>query len=139
MFMDETAAPFPADRFATAFDGMREAVAAEGTRKGLAGALQAAILRLLEAILALLVELRAGTLAAVAVSEAAPGAAEPRSACADRAGDREPRRPLAPSPDGRSGDGGADSGGPPGARCAAAVCDAGCEAAGVCAGAAAGT
>jgi hypothetical protein len=85
-----------------------EAVAAEEVRKGLAGALQAAILRLLEAILALLAEFRAGTLAAHGAlaagtpSQAAPGAAEPRLACADQAGDREPPLLPAPSPAVRS-------------------------------------
>jgi hypothetical protein len=64
--MNATASQTPADRFALTFEEMRATMAAEGPRKGLAGALQAAILRLLNTILALLAELRTGTLAAPA-------------------------------------------------------------------------
>jgi hypothetical protein len=103
---------------------MREAMAADAARKGPAGALARAILSLLELILALLAELRAGTLAAQVSSRATAAAAATREASAtcaasaeaaaacrpaaaalwparaDRAGDREARLPLAaPSAD----------------------------------------
>lgn len=63
-----------ADRFAITLGEMRAAMAAEGPTKGLARALQEAILGLLECILALLLEFKAGRLAA------APAAAGPRTA-----------------------------------------------------------
>ena len=56
---------------------MRASVAGEGARKGLAGAVQEAILKLLEVLLTLLVEFRAGRLAPLApVAEEAPRGAE---------------------------------------------------------------
>jgi hypothetical protein len=72
--MDQTAPPSLADRFAIPLDGMRAAMAAEGKRKGPAGLLQAAILRLLERLVALLAELCAGTLAAAGQDHATPAA-----------------------------------------------------------------
>ena len=63
-FVNAPAANNLADRFAITLEGMRAAMALEGVRKTPAGVLQAAILRLLEAILALLVQFEAGTLAA---------------------------------------------------------------------------
>jgi len=74
MFMNETAASSPADHFAISFERMREAMAADAARKGPTGALVRAILRLLERILALLVEMCSGTLDAAAPSHAARGA-----------------------------------------------------------------
>jgi hypothetical protein len=104
-----TATPSLADRFASTLDGMRAAMPAEGTRKGPAAALQAAILRLLEAILALLVQFEAGTLTALPArraANAAPGAqgaaAGIHAAGARGAGAREFRAPAFPA--GRPGD-----------------------------------
>jgi hypothetical protein len=68
-----TTAPFLTDRLTITLDGMRAAMAAEGARKGLAGALLAAILGFLDTLVALLAEFLAGTLAALAPS--------PRAAC----------------------------------------------------------
>jgi hypothetical protein len=72
--------PSLADRFANTLEGVRAA----GTRKGPAAALQAAILKLLEAILALLVQFEAGRLAAAVPAGrgtcAAPTPALPRFA-----------------------------------------------------------
>jgi hypothetical protein len=56
------ATPSLADRCTIALDGMREEMAAQGARKGPAGALAKAILRLLEAFVALLADFKAGTL-----------------------------------------------------------------------------
>jgi hypothetical protein len=61
--MMTNATPSLADRCTIALDGMREEMAAQGVRKGPAGALLKAILRLLEAFVALLAEFKAGTLA----------------------------------------------------------------------------
>ncbi len=73
-------APNPlADRFPTSFEEFRDAWAAEETRKGLAAAMHRAILRLLNALVALLAEARAER-AAVAVTE---GGACDASAAAD--------------------------------------------------------
>lgn len=52
----------PAGRLTISLEEMRARLAAEGTRKGLAGALQAAILGLLECLLALLADFKAGRL-----------------------------------------------------------------------------
>lgn len=114
VFMDQTAPLSLADRIAITRDGMRAAVAAEGTRKGPAAALLAAILSFLECLLALLAEFNAGKLAAVR-DHSGPGAsaaraAEPRLARAERSARREPRLLLAASSADRSGVGGADSG-----------------------------
>jgi hypothetical protein len=54
----------PAGRLAISLEEMRAQMAAEGMRKGLAGALQAAILGLLECLLALLADFKAGRLTA---------------------------------------------------------------------------
>jgi hypothetical protein len=67
-----TATPSPTDDLTSTLEGMRAAMAADGTRKGIKGALVAAILRLLEALVALLAEFRAGTLSAAAAGRAAP-------------------------------------------------------------------
>ena len=64
-------APPPADPLTSSLAELRLACAAEGTRKGLAGALQAAILAFLETLLALLAEFRAGRLAAEVPSDGA--------------------------------------------------------------------
>lgn len=61
-----TDTPSLADRFERALDEVRATTAARGAAKGPAGALLVAILRLLEGIVALLAQLQAGTLAAVA-------------------------------------------------------------------------
>jgi hypothetical protein len=55
--------PSPTSRLGSTLEGMRAAIAAEGPRKGLAGKLQDAILMLLKALVTLLAEFRAGTLA----------------------------------------------------------------------------
>lgn len=92
MTMTETA-PSPADRFTVALDGMRETIALEGTKKGLAGGLLAAILRLLDELLALLMQFKAGTLVAAAAElRAAPGT---DAAGAEAA--TEPRAPRTPA------------------------------------------
>jgi hypothetical protein len=119
MFMSETAVPSLADRFAITFEGMREAMAADAARKGPTGALLRAILSLLERIVALLAEFRAGTLVAAAPRRAAPGADATReasatsaaratcAASAGRAGEREPPPPFAQTSPDRSELGGA--------------------------------
>jgi hypothetical protein len=122
--MNATASHNPADRFAITFEEMRETMAAEGTRKGLAGALQAAILRLLNALVALLAALRDGKLAAAAPASATCAAsAEPategfrgtRAANGER--HRDLRAEVATVPPAACGDAGADrSGAAPGAR-----------------------
>jgi hypothetical protein len=71
-----------ADRATVALDGMRAVMAAEPRSGGPAGALMAAILRLLEQILVLLAEFRAGTLAAVPSGSAAPAAGAASATCA---------------------------------------------------------
>jgi hypothetical protein len=107
--MMTTPAPSLADRFANTLGEMRAAAAAEGTRKGPAGALLAAILSLLEAILALLVQFQAGTLAAAPAC--GPGARRLRVAGAGCARPREFLEPPAAYSAERSGGGGADGGG----------------------------
>jgi hypothetical protein len=64
--METETAPSPADRCTSTLDGIRASIAAEGMRKGPAGALAKAILRLLETLMALLAEFKAGTLSAPA-------------------------------------------------------------------------
>jgi hypothetical protein len=80
-----TTDPPLADRLTIILDGMRAAMAAQ--RKGPARALLAAILRLLEGIVALLAEFHAGTLPAGLRRGAAPAAAQLRVAEAAAAGD----------------------------------------------------
>jgi hypothetical protein len=85
--MNATAPHNPADRFAITFEEMRATMAAEEKRKGLAGALQRAILGLLNAILALLADLRDGRLAAGPLAAGPLAAAPPACAAgATRAG-----------------------------------------------------
>jgi hypothetical protein len=91
--MTATTTPSPADRLSIPLDGMRKALAVEATRKGPAGALAVAILSLLDAILALLMEFKAGTLAA----------ANLRLARADQAADHEPSPSPSPAKRGRVG------------------------------------
>ncbi len=81
--MTDTAPPLPTDLRNT-LEEMRASVAAEGARKGLTGALQEAILKLLEVIIKLLMDFRAGKFASLAaVAEAAPRSVE---LCATDAG-----------------------------------------------------
>lgn len=67
--------PSLADRFTISLEEMREEMAAQSPRKGPAGALLAAILRLLEALVALLAEFKAGTLPAAVPNRRATCAA----------------------------------------------------------------
>ena len=111
--MNDSHHPSLADRFASTLEVMRASVAAEGTRKTPAGVLQAAILSLLECLLALLREFEAGRLAAS--EPGAAGAAEKSptspsrcagpavSACRGRNGELDrggfaAQRPLRPLP-----------------------------------------
>jgi hypothetical protein len=100
--MDTAASHTPADRFAINFKEMRATMAAEETRKGLAGALQAAILRLLNAIVALLADLRAGRLAAEAPASAPCAASATCAVSAEAAAAHEP------APEGLRGTGAAN-------------------------------
>ncbi len=78
--------PALADPCTIITDGVRAAMAAEGMRKGPAGALARAILRLLEVLLALLAEFKAGTLAAEARGPGAEGASGATNVDRDRDG-----------------------------------------------------
>jgi hypothetical protein len=95
--MSTTAANTLADRFANTLEGVRATMAAEGPGKGLARALQEAILGLLECLLAPIVQFQAGKLVAVpgpcatCAASIEPGAAEFRLDGADRTGHHEPR------------------------------------------------
>jgi hypothetical protein len=81
--MNATAADDPADRFPTSFEEFRDAWAVEERRKGLAGAMHRAIMRLLNALVALLAEARAdriegATMEGVAGdADGAPAAGDP--------------------------------------------------------------
>lgn len=99
-------APSPADRFSSTLEGMRAAIAAEGTRNGLTGRLLAAILGLLDTLMALLADLRASRLAAAASGPNAPRAAGAAcAASADATAAWEPAAAeLRPSPTGRRAD-----------------------------------
>jgi hypothetical protein len=92
--METTVSHTPADRFANSLEELRAAMAAEGTRKGLAGAIHAAILGFLNMLIALLADLRAGRLAALAPG--ATCAASPARA-ASPAGAASPARAASPS------------------------------------------
>ena len=71
-----TTHPQPSDlRFPTSFEEFRDAWAAEEKRKGLAGAIQQMILRLLNALVAMLAEARARRLEAAAAGVPCPAAA----------------------------------------------------------------
>jgi hypothetical protein len=105
--------PSPTSRLGSTLEGMRAAIAAEGPRKGLAAKLQDAILMLLEALMTLLAEFRAGTLApsgaATARGAVAPGAPGAIETCPTA------RPPVAPSRARRSREAGADNRGTAGA------------------------
>jgi hypothetical protein len=113
------ATPSPTDHLRNTLEEMRVSVTAEGTRKGLAGALQSAILRLLNALVALLAEFKAGTLGALedgqSTGEAAtarePDATALSAADAGGAGAHGSGRPMAVLSADGSGDAGVDRGG----------------------------
>src|SRR5215472_13306399 len=82
--MDATAADDPADRFPTSFEEFRDAWAVEEKRKGLAGAMHRAIMRLLNALVALLAEARADRIEG-ATTEGVAGDADGAPAAGDPA------------------------------------------------------
>ncbi len=73
--MTITPPPPPADHCTITLDRMRAELAAQGVRKGPAGALAKAILRLLEVLAALLADFKAGRLAAAERSDGAAATA----------------------------------------------------------------
>ncbi len=83
-------APSSPTDFSGMLEGIRAAIAAEGSRKGLAGKVQAAILGFLETLLALLADFRAGRLAAPESYVSAPAEAGER-VDADREGNEVTR------------------------------------------------
>jgi hypothetical protein len=112
--MNATASHDLADHFAISFEEIRTKMAAERKRKGLAGALQAAILRLLDAIVALLAELRDGRLAAPAPACATRTEPSAEESCgsgpASGEWHRDYRMAVRTAPPAARGDAGADRG-----------------------------
>jgi hypothetical protein len=91
------AAPSLADRFTISLKEMREEMAAQSTRKGPAGALLAAILSLLEALVVLLAEFKAGTLGGHgALAAAVPSRPAASATCAASATSAEAAAACAP-------------------------------------------
>jgi hypothetical protein len=88
--MTNVATPSLAERLSIPLDGMRATMAAQGPRKGPAAALQRAILRLLEALMALLAEFKAGTIGAVPGRDAASATCAANAPCAASATCAEP-------------------------------------------------
>ncbi len=81
--------PSPADSANSTLDGLRAGMAGECARKGPAGALARAILRLMEALMALLADFKAGRLVAMAPGTAAACCGEPGAAGRDGAEGRD--------------------------------------------------
>src|SRR5262249_33652433 len=85
------AAAHPQTDLKTALEEWRASVAGDRARKGLAGKIQTAILSFLETLLAILLDFRAGRLAAVdPATEASPGREE--AACASDGATARPSR-----------------------------------------------
>jgi hypothetical protein len=89
--MTTAATPSPTDHLAISLDEMRASMAAAAARKGLAGALAAAILAFLETLAMLLAEFRAGRLVAVPPSPRTASAAS--APCAEPAAAEPPLLP----------------------------------------------